>query len=123
MMETACLIRNVSNTHYPAAAMPITRSQFMGSQSVQFSRVDLKGKEKSSAKRFVMGIRAGDIDRVAGKKVTPYTNYAVPLDNLPASSCITRPLVEILRDLNKRVPDKVIKLKQEGGVENKYIPW
>ncbi|KAF9622038.1 hypothetical protein IFM89_029322 [Coptis chinensis] len=43
------------------------------------------------------------------------TNYVVPLDN---SSCITRPLAEILRDLNKRVPDNIIKPDA-----NFCIPW
>eukprot|EP00252_Welwitschia_mirabilis_P025503 TRINITY_DN7995_c0_g2_i1.p1 TRINITY_DN7995_c0_g2~~TRINITY_DN7995_c0_g2_i1.p1 ORF type:complete len:198 (+),score=16.85 TRINITY_DN7995_c0_g2_i1:318-911(+) len=61
----------------------------------------------------------------AVKKVggaVPSTNYVVPLDSHPTSSSwLTRPLVEILRDLNKRVPDKV--LKSDGPVESKYIPW
>ncbi|KAG9144775.1 hypothetical protein Leryth_017252 [Lithospermum erythrorhizon] len=36
------------------------------------------------------------------------SNYVVPMDN---SSCITRPLGEILRDLNKRIPDNIIKIR------------
>ncbi|CAN6225081.1 unnamed protein product [Urochloa humidicola] len=40
-----------------------------------------------------------------GKGVVPTTNYVVPLDK---ATGMTRPLVEILRDLNKRVPDKII---------------
>ncbi|XP_077250117.1 cobalt ion-binding protein [Tasmannia lanceolata] len=50
----------------------------------------------------------------AAKKPVPNSNYVVPLDK---SSCITRPLVEILRDLNKRVPDKII------NPEHNSIPW
>jgi hypothetical protein len=38
-------------------------------------------------------------------KGVPTTNYVVPLDK---ATGMTRPLVEILRDLNKRVPDKII---------------
>jgi hypothetical protein len=38
-------------------------------------------------------------------KGVPTTNYVVPLDK---ATGLTRPLVEILRDLNKRVPDKII---------------
>lgn len=38
-------------------------------------------------------------------KGVPTTNYVVPLDK---TTGMTRPLVEILRDLNKRVPDKII---------------
>ncbi|OVA20454.1 hypothetical protein BVC80_1069g9 [Macleaya cordata] len=45
----------------------------------------------------------------------PNSNYVVPLDK---SSCITRPLAEILRDLNKKVPDKIIKPDT-----NCIIPW
>ncbi|OAY69470.1 hypothetical protein ACMD2_26679 [Ananas comosus] len=44
----------------------------------------------------------------------PTTNYVVPLDKM---SGITRPLVEILRDLNKRVPDKII------NPDHNTIPW
>ncbi|KAF5198994.1 Dna repair rad52-like protein 2 protein [Thalictrum thalictroides] len=44
----------------------------------------------------------------------PNSNYVVPLDN---SSCIKRPLAEILRDLNKRVPDNIIHSKTN------WIPW
>ncbi|KAM3260705.1 hypothetical protein ACQJBY_051764 [Aegilops geniculata] len=33
-------------------------------------------------------------------------NYVVPLDAAP--SRITRPLIEILRDLNKRVPETIV---------------
>ncbi|XP_010909258.1 DNA repair RAD52-like protein 2, chloroplastic [Elaeis guineensis] len=52
-----------------------------------------------------------------GKKAggaVPNSNYVVPLDK---ASCLTRPLAEILRDLNKRVPDKII-----NTVDNS-IPW
>jgi hypothetical protein len=38
-------------------------------------------------------------------------------------SLITRPLAEILRDMNKRVPEKVLKSRSEDGTEFKYIPW
>ncbi|EFJ35349.1 hypothetical protein SELMODRAFT_68768, partial [Selaginella moellendorffii] len=70
------------------------------------------------------GTSAGGDLVTSGKKVVPYANYAVPIDNSSASSFITRPLAEILRDMNKRVPDKVIKIKvDEDGNELKYIPW
>lgn len=45
------------------------------------------------------------------KGLVPNSNYLVPLDKSTSSSyssCITRPLAEILRDLNKRVPDNII---------------
>lgn len=47
---------------------------------------------------------AAKLERGLGKGV-PTTNYVVPLDK---ATGMTRPLVEILRDLNKRVPDKII---------------
>ncbi|EHA8588431.1 hypothetical protein COCNU_scaffold005159G000010 [Cocos nucifera] len=48
--------------------------------------------------------RAGNGGKKAGDAV-PNSNYVVPLDK---ASCLTRPLAEILRDLNKRVPEKII---------------
>ncbi|XP_021746109.1 DNA repair RAD52-like protein 2, chloroplastic [Chenopodium quinoa] len=45
----------------------------------------------------------------------PNSNYVVPLDK--SASCITRPLAEILRDLNKRIPDNILK------PNSKIIPW
>ncbi|KAI8537098.1 hypothetical protein RHMOL_Rhmol10G0308000 [Rhododendron molle] len=44
------------------------------------------------------------------------SNYVVPLD---ASSSITRPLAEILRDLNKRIPDNII----INNTNTTFIPW
>ncbi|CAN0913945.1 DNA repair RAD52-like protein 2, chloroplastic [Linum grandiflorum] len=56
------------------------------------------------------------------KKGVPNSNYVVPLDksfSSAQSSCITRPLAEILRDLNKRIPDNIIKPSQPPT----SIPW
>ncbi|KAL5998521.1 hypothetical protein ACLOJK_009464 [Asimina triloba] len=50
----------------------------------------------------------------AKKTSVPNTNYVVPLDTF---SSMIRPLNEILRDLNKRIPDKIIK----PGTN--VIPW
>jgi hypothetical protein len=47
-------------------------------------------------------------------KGVPTTNYVVPLDK---PTGMTRPLVEILRDLNKRVPDKII------DPQTNTVPW
>ncbi|GFZ07021.1 ARM repeat superfamily protein [Actinidia rufa] len=52
----------------------------------------------------------------------PNSNYVVPLDNSVASSFITRPLVEILRDLNKRIPDNIINTDDAIASAN-LIPW
>ncbi|XP_076950578.1 DNA repair RAD52-like protein 2, chloroplastic [Bidens hawaiensis] len=54
------------------------------------------------------------------------SNYVVPLDyNSPG---ITRPLAEILRDLNKRIPDNVVLVNQphhhhDGSQSSTFIPW
>ncbi|CAO2829644.1 unnamed protein product [Amaranthus hypochondriacus] len=64
-------------------------------------------------------VRALDPKNSSGgdvKNAVPNTNYVVPLDKAP-SSCITRPLAEILRDLNKRIPDNNLKR------DSKVIPW
>ncbi|XVF16914.1 hypothetical protein REPUB_Repub10bG0071900 [Reevesia pubescens] len=58
------------------------------------------------------------------KKGVPNSNYVVPLDKSfsPSnSSCITRPLVEILRDLNKRIPDNII--KPPSNSSSTFLPW
>nr|KYP75543.1 hypothetical protein KK1_008282 [Cajanus cajan] len=55
------------------------------------------------------------------------SNYVVPLDNsspFSNSSCITRPLAEILRDLNKRIPDTIVKARVPGDPSaSTFIPW
>ncbi|XP_044507483.1 DNA repair RAD52-like protein 2, chloroplastic [Mangifera indica] len=56
----------------------------------------------------------GSENSQTSKKGVPNSNYVVPLNN---SSSITRPLAEILRDLNKRIPDNVI------SPLHKSIPW
>lgn len=53
----------------------------------------------------------------------PNSNYVVPMDS-NSPSCITRPLAEILRDLNKRIPDNII-TKSDDHLKNStpFIPW
>uniref|UniRef100_A0A1J3HIG1 DNA repair RAD52-like protein 1, mitochondrial n=1 Tax=Noccaea caerulescens TaxID=107243 RepID=A0A1J3HIG1_NOCCA len=45
-----------------------------------------------------------------------------PESDVPTSG-ISRPLAEILKELNKKVPDTVIKTRLEDGCSIKYIPW
>lgn len=54
----------------------------------------------------------------------PNSNYVVPMDS-NLSSCITRPLAEILRDLNKRIPDNIITKTHEDLINTStpFIPW
>lgn len=61
----------------------------------------------------------------------PNSNYVVPLDksfSLSSSSCITRPLAEILRDLNKRIPENIIGTPSHAAATDNittttFIPW
>lgn len=54
--------------------------------------------------------------------VASTTNYVVPLDAAPSG--ITRPLVEILRDLNKRVPDAIVRpSSRRASASDPVIPW
>lgn len=39
------------------------------------------------------------------------------------SSGISRPLSEILKQINKKVPDTLVKSRHENGFTSKYIPW
>ncbi|XP_037444577.1 DNA repair RAD52-like protein 2, chloroplastic [Triticum dicoccoides] len=49
-------------------------------------------------------------------------NYVVPLDAAPSG--ITRPLVEILRDLNKRVPETIVlPASRRASASDPAIPW
>ncbi|WJX65206.1 hypothetical protein P8452_49891 [Trifolium repens] len=68
-----------------------------------------------------------------GKKVVSNSNYVVPIDDSfsfsNSSSCITRPLAEILRDLNKRIPDTLVKPpppldpSSSSASSSTFIPW
>lgn len=43
-------------------------------------------------------------------------------DAVPTSG-ISRPLSEILKELNKNVPNSLVKIRVEDGFSMKYIPW
>ncbi|CAL9132530.1 unnamed protein product [Musa acuminata var. zebrina] len=43
-------------------------------------------------------------------------------EEVPTSG-ICRPLSEILRELNKKVPDSLIRTRVENGVATRHIPW
>ncbi|XP_039138598.1 DNA repair RAD52-like protein 1, mitochondrial [Dioscorea cayenensis subsp. rotundata] len=44
------------------------------------------------------------------------------VDVIPSEG-ISRPLSEVLRELNKKVPDSVIKVRTEDNFATKYVPW
>ncbi|XP_031251448.1 DNA repair RAD52-like protein 1, mitochondrial isoform X2 [Pistacia vera] len=43
-------------------------------------------------------------------------------DEIPTSG-LSRPLSEVLKELNKKVPESLVKLRVEDGFSMKYIPW
>lgn len=43
-------------------------------------------------------------------------------DAIPTAG-ISRPLADILKELNKKVPDSLVRLRTEDGFNIKYIPW
>jgi len=77
-------------------------------------------RKSSKGHGYGQGVRMASMD---GGQAVPYASYAVPLETSKEPSLITRPLAEILRDMNKRVPDKVLKTRNDEGVVLKYIPW
>ncbi|CAI0463742.1 unnamed protein product [Linum tenue] len=96
---------------FPSAFRKLTGGRFGGSGKVRLVyAVGAAGAGNSSS------------DGSSKKKSVPNSNYVVPLDksfSFAQSSCITRPLAEILRDLNKRIPDNIIKPLQPPT----SIPW
>ncbi|KAK9270228.1 hypothetical protein L1049_011908 [Liquidambar formosana] len=44
-------------------------------------------------------------------------------DDVVPTSGISRPLSEILKELNKRVPDSLVRARMEDGFSIKYVPW
>ncbi|XP_022774790.1 DNA repair RAD52-like protein 2, chloroplastic [Durio zibethinus] len=80
--------------------------------------------------RFIGLVHCSNNSSSDAKKGVPNSNYVVPLDKSfsPSnSSCITRPLVEILRDLNKRIPDNIIKppsnSSSSSSSSSTFLPW
>lgn len=57
---------------------------------------------------------SGNGGKKTGGGGVPNSNYVVPLDLTPS---FIRPLKEILRDLNKRVPDNII------NAADNSVPW
>ncbi|KAL6559831.1 hypothetical protein OROGR_004948 [Orobanche gracilis] len=60
----------------------------------------------------------------SAKAHRPETNFGGD-DNDPAVPItgISRPLSEVLKDLNKKVPDSLIKSRTEEDFSIRYIPW
>jgi hypothetical protein len=93
-MEATALLR------FAAAAPAVTTS----TARARPARCALRPRSASVVAKLEGGLGKG----------VPTTNYVVPLDK---TTGLTRPLVEILRDLNKRVPDKII------DPDTNTVPW
>lgn len=105
-METATAALLGANLALPSASPVLLYRGRIGSRGVRRGWTAMSLLEK--------GVGPGSGSN--GKKVgVPNSNYVVPLDM--AAAGLTRPLNEILRDLNKRVPDKII------NPGNNSIPW
>ncbi|EXC32357.1 hypothetical protein L484_004699 [Morus notabilis] len=94
------------------ASPSITRNS--ASFCVVRGAVSRNGNDASSpkSKKVVGGVpQSGD----------PQSNYVVPLGN-SSSTSIIRPLEEILRDLNKRIPDNII-VSKTTAQSSFSIPW
>lgn len=112
----------IPNNPVPCGAVPSTAalpSSFSGSplQKVAFLKV-----RDGGSSRVLGPVRAAD-SLPAKRVVQSYASYAVPIENQATASITSRPLAEIFRDMNKRVPDKVLKIQLDEGVPLKYIPW
>ncbi|KAL6997403.1 hypothetical protein U1Q18_007529 [Sarracenia purpurea var. burkii] len=59
-----------------------------------------------------------------GKVVGPSASEIPEQDDDVPTSGITRPLSEVLKELNKKVPDSLVRVRTEAdGFPVKYIPW
>ncbi|CAJ2665252.1 unnamed protein product [Trifolium pratense] len=94
------------------------------------------GRRRSSVFKCAIERSSSSSSNTDGKKVVSNSNYVVPLDDSfsfssNSSSCITRPLAEILRDLNKRIPDTLVKpldppldpSSSSSASSSTFIPW
>lgn len=110
--------------------------------SIRGIAVEVKplGRKGKVPRSFCASSGSGDSAKCNGgsskgkKGSVPSSNYVVPLDksfSSSNSSCITRPLVEILRDLNKRIPDNIINplsstdhgSDSDADQPSTFIPW
>ncbi|KAK1570975.1 hypothetical protein Q3G72_010048 [Acer saccharum] len=114
-----------SNTATPATAL-----LFSNPKSCSFSnKTDLRigggGRRRSIGLVAYCSSNSNNSSNENNKKGqgVPNSNYVVPMDksfSSSASSCITRPLNEILRDLNKRIPDNIITKSPNSST---FVSW
>ncbi|KAE8023823.1 hypothetical protein FH972_009482 [Carpinus fangiana] len=140
-------VQSITNPFLAKSVLPaISSSSFSStrnnSNELGVARVGAHGRGINRGGRTdALGLVVCALDRSNGSKSggndgakkggVPNSNYVVPLDKsfTPTnSSCITRPLVEILRDLNKRIPDNIIETTpppphNDNTAATTFIPW
>ncbi|XP_010534138.1 PREDICTED: uncharacterized protein LOC104809758 [Tarenaya hassleriana] len=62
-------------------------------------------------------VRVGAMKGCCGRLFSSESNHNVP------TSGFNRPLSEILKELNKKVPDSLLRTRLENDFPIKYIPW
>lgn len=80
----------------------------------------------SSSSRYSRSYAAKAASSKQGRAVANEVEVVVPAedDDVVPTSGISRPLSEILKQLNKKVPDSLIRVRTEAdGFTVKYIPW
>ncbi|KAL1289131.1 hypothetical protein HN51_057886 [Arachis hypogaea] len=98
--RSSCWRTRIKRTALPLVVCAVERSNTNGSNSSSSS--DGGGKTK----------KGGGV---------PNSNYVVPLETtFPLTNSLARPLAEILRDLNKRIPENIVKPHDRDPT---LIPW
>ncbi|XP_050372910.1 DNA repair RAD52-like protein 2, chloroplastic [Argentina anserina] len=96
---------------------------FAGDRRIEVGKVAGCGIWRRKRGGFVVCRSSDGGMKQGGGGGVPNSNYVVPLNkSFTNSSCITRPLVEIFRDLNKRIPDNIISTIPPGN-QSTSIPW
>lgn len=98
-----------------ASTLPksLAKTIFSGSWSSLSSSSPLKALLRSPYRSYAKA----SSEKVREERVVVAEDDAVP------TSGISRPLSEILKELNKRVPDSLISVRVEDGFSVKYVPW
>ncbi|KAK2419507.1 cobalt ion binding protein [Trifolium repens] len=113
--------------------IPFTSSFYCNYNNSNSSRQQAVTRRRTTTTSVVKCAIERSSSNTDGKKVVSNSNYVVPIDDSfsfsNSSSCITRPLAEILRDLNKRIPDTLVKPpppldpSSSSASSSTFIPW
>lgn len=81
-------------------------------------------RRRLSAKPFYSSSSSSAVNTSNSAKLQQETNLETEDDAALPTSGISRPLSHILKDLNKKVPESLLRLRSEpSGFSFKYIPW